>query len=519
MKDVAKKIIYVLLIIALPVFSLSCVTDPKTMEIPMEPTKGPEAKVTTFSDSLKTFGLMMEIHRSQPIKIMVKDITDKTGASISTGSEIQQNITEIVKSTLNSMGENVVFIEYDPEFVQAMQQTGYSDFGDKLIPDVVVTGAITEFDRALESWDKGIDAGAEVQFSHVKKMLPSQTISAEFSDQSAVNKARITVDFNLKDFKTLGGIPGMTIVNAIEVQKGQRKQEFGITLFGPTFGSKGSRKIVQGRHDAVRQVVQSGLIQLIGRYAAVPYWKVFGDETVQDEIVMKSWIRGFPRLDDASRISMMQEKLFLLGYDVNVNGKVDDKTKAAFSDFKSKNNLSGGSLNTEAFLKIYFAVPINESTFARAQSMGSGGGTVITESSSQGSPQQQASVTGTGQQDQQADDFGKAGNMMTQAYGRFKQNDYQNAAELFEQSIKASPTPVAYYYVALSYQSLQNKKAAIARLEEGVKQFGNDFPLWKALGMSYYEVGDEQKAKSAFKNALALKPNDKQVKFFMDRIR
>ncbi|MDD5435653.1 MAG: tetratricopeptide repeat protein [Nitrospira sp.] len=515
MKDVAKKIIYVLLIIVLPVFSLSCISEPKTMEIPMEPTKGPEAKVTTFSDSLKMFGLMMEIHRSQPIKVMVKDITDKTGASVSTGSEIQQNITEIVKSTLNSMGENVVFIEYDPEFVQAMQQTGYSDFGDKLIPDVVVTGAITEFDRALDSWDKGMDAGAEVDFAHVKKFLPSQTVSAEISDQSTVNKARITIDFNLKDFKTLGGIPRMTIVNAIEVQKGQRKQEFGITLFGPTFGQKGSRKIVQGRHDAVRQVVQSGLIQLIGRYAAVPYWKVFGEDTVQDDVVMKSWLRGFPKLDDTTRISMMQEKLFLLGYDVNINGKVDDKTKAAFSDFKSKNNLPGGSLNAETFLKIYFAVPINESTFARAQSMGSGGGGTVITDSSQGSPQQHAAV----QQDQPADDFGKAGNMLTQAYGHFKQNDYKNAADLFEQSIKASPTPVAYYYVALSYQSLQNKKAAIARLEEGVQQFGNDFPLWKALGMSYYEVGDEQRAKSAFKNALALKPNDKQVKFFMDRIR
>ncbi|MBI5892528.1 MAG: hypothetical protein HZB79_02570 [Deltaproteobacteria bacterium] len=523
MKGAARKSIYVVLLsLTLPLFLLSCATtDPKHMEVPIEKT-APAEKVTTFTENLKTFGLMMEIHRAQPLKVMVKDIVDKTGASAATGSEIQQNITEIVKSTLNSMGENVVFIEYDPEFVQSMQQTGYSDFSNRLIPDIVVTGAITEFDRALESWDKGMDVGAEVQFSHVKKFLPSQTISMEYSDAAMATKARITVDFNLKDFRTLAGIPGMNIVNAIEVQKGQRKQEFGITLFGPTFGSKGSRKIVQGRHDAVRQVVQSGLIQLMGRYAAVPYWKVFGEESVPDDTVIKSWMRGFPKLDDASRITMMQEKLYLHGYDVDINGKVDEKTKAAFSDFKSKNNLTGGSLNADTFLKIYFTVPVNENVYARSQAMGSGGGTEITQtpSPSQVTPQQQQTAASSADQQQnQQDDFGRAGNLMTQAYGRFKQNDYQNAAQLFEESIKALPTPVAYYYLALCYQFLQDKKMAITRLEDGVQKFGQDFPLWKALGMGYYEVGDEQKAKSAFKNALALKSNDKQVQFFIERIK
>lgn len=484
------------------------------MEVPVE-TTAPGQKVTTFTDNLKTFGLMMEIHRTQPLKVVVKDIVDKTGASFATGSEIQQNITEIVKSTLNSMGENVVFIEYDPEFVQAMQQTGYSDFSDKLIPDIVITGAITEFDRALESWDKGTDVGAEVQFSHVSKALPSQTLSIEHSDSAMATKARITVDFNLKDFRTLAGIPGMNIVNAIEVQKGQRKQEFGITLFGPTFGSKGSKKIVQGRHDAVRQVVQSGLIQLMGRYAAVPYWRVFGEDAVADEIVIKSWMRGFPKLDDTSRISMMQEKLYLHGYDIDINGKVDEKTKAAFSDFKSKNNLPGGALNADTFLKIYFTVPINENVYARSQAMGSNSGTEITQTP----PSSPTVASEAHQQQEPQHDFSKAGNLMTQAYGKFKKNDYQNAAQLFEQSIQASPTPVAYYYLALCYQFLQNKKTAITRLEDGVQRFGEDFPLWKALGLGYYEIGDEKKAKVAFKNALALKSNDKQVQFFMDRLK
>lgn len=514
MKTASKKIIHGLLIFILPVFFLSCVSDPKKMELPIEPT-APVQKVTTLTENIKTFGLMMEIYRAQPIKVMVKEIVDKTGASVATGSEIQQNITEIVKSTLNSMGENVVFIEYDPEFVQAMQQTGYSDFSDKLIPDIIVTGAITEFDRALESWEKGTDVGAEVEFSHVKKALPSQTISAEYSDSAMATKARITVDFNLKNFKTLSGIPGMNIVNGMEVQKAQKKQEFGITLFGPTFGSKGSMKKVQGRHDAVRLLVQSGMIQLIGRYAGIPYWRIFGEESVPDETVLRSWMRGFPKLSEADRISLMQQYLYLHGYDVDINGRVDEKTKAAFADFKSKYNMAGVSLNTDTFLKIYTTVPISEDIYARLQAMVSYGDQQTEEGTPQ-TPPQQPDVAGKADQ---TEDFARAGNLMTQAYGYFKQGDYQNAAQLFDESIKAAPTPVAYYFLAISYQSLKNNQKAITCLEEGVQIFGNDFPLWKALAMSYYEVGNEQKAKLAFQTALAIKPNDKQIKFFLDRIK
>lgn len=519
MKGILKKNVYVLLSLVVPLFLLSCVTEPTKMELPIEKT-APKEKVTSFTENMKQFGLMMEIYKTRPTKMMVKEIVDKTGASVSTGSEIQQNITEIVKSTLNSMGENVIFIEYDPDFVLAMQQTGYSDFGDKLIPDIIVTGAITEFDRGLESWEKGTDLGAEVEFSHVKKALPSQTISAEYSNTAMANKARITVDFNLKDFRTLAGLPGMNVVNSMEVQKAQKKEEVGITLFGPTFGQKGSMRKVQGRHEALRLLVQSGLIQLVGRRAGIPYWRVFGEDAVPDDSVLKSWRREFPRLDDATKITLLQQYLFLHGYDVDINGNLDSKTKSAYSNIMSKLNLSG-ALSTENFLKIYLSVPIDENTYEKTQLMiakmeGSSGNspTVVVSSSNQETPQQPITSGG-----QQANDFSKAGNLMTQAYSYFKQNDYANAAKLFDESIKAAPTPVAYYFLAISYQSLKNNQKVIASLEEGVQIFNNDFQLWKALGMSYYEVGDEKKAKLVFQTALTIKPNDKQIKFFLDRIK
>lgn len=503
------KIIKVVCLLMPLAFASCATTEPPKMDLPIQET-APEQKVTRFSETMKDFGLMLEIYRQQPMKVMIKEVVDKTGASVSTGSEIQQNITEIVKSTLNSMGENVVFIEYDPEFVALMQQTGYSEFGDKLIPNVVVTGAITEFDRALQSWEKGTDAGAEADFSHVKSWLPSQSVAVDYSDSTAANKARITVDFNLKNFQTLAGVPGMNVVNTMEVQKAMAKKEFGITLFGPTFGTSGSLKKVQGRHDAIRLLVQSGMVQLVGRYAGVPYWRLFGEGAVSDEMVLKSWRREFPRLSEADRVGLMQQYLYLHGYDLTVNGRVDGKTKAAFSDFMSKNGVTEKALNVDVFLKIYLSVPINENVYLRAQELNAAIAQAAQADAGGGGVQQASG-------DVRLEDIGKAGNLMTAGYSYFKQGDYLKASQLFDESIKASPTSVGYYFLAMSYQSMEDKPRAISSLEEGVKQFRNDFPLWKALGMSYNEAGNSPKAKEAFTAASTLKPNDRQVIFMLER--
>ncbi|MBF0474096.1 MAG: hypothetical protein HQK93_10275, partial [Nitrospirae bacterium] len=365
------------------------------------------------------------------------------------------------------------------------------------IPNIALTGAITEFDRALTSWEQGTDVGAEASIGGLPKVLPSKSVSLDYSSSEAQSTARITVDFNLKNFQTLASIPAMTMVNSMEVQKGMAKKEIGLTLFGPTFGSSGSMKKVQGRHDAVRLLVQASLVQLVGRYAGVPYWRVFGNDAIPDEEVIKSWKRGFLKLAPDVQLSLLQRYLNLHGYDVAINGTLDAKTKSAFSDFCSKHNIPSNQLDADTFLKIYLTVPINETTYERAQALNAG----------QNLGANKADTTF---------DVGKVGNLLTEAYGYFKNGDFKTAAQKFEDSLKISPTPVAYYFIALSYQSMKDVNKAVATLETGTKSF-NDFVLWKALGLGYSELGDNAKAKQAFTSANAINPNDRTVKSLLER--
>lgn len=186
-----------------------------------------------------------------------------------------QNITEMLKSALNSIGGRVTFIPYDPAYMENSRITGYSKFENKIVPDVAVSGGITEFDRGLETRGKNLNAGVETEpFTNIPDWFPWETIGMEYGQGQKTSTASITVDFNLIDFQTLSGLSRMQTVNTIKVYKGSNEKELGITMFGPTFGIKGSIKKVQGRHAAIRLLSRLRTIQIVGKYLKLPYWRL-----------------------------------------------------------------------------------------------------------------------------------------------------------------------------------------------------------------------------------------------------
>jgi len=357
-----------LLIASLPIFISCSGMDPRDVDVELEKS-APEAKITSYTQSLSDLGRMSEIFSTGVVKIQCSDIADNTGTSMTTGGEIQKNITEIMKSTLNSMGGNIVFIEYDPSFIQNQMVTGYSNFEDKIIPDVVITGGITEFDRALEGRDSGVDVGANASVSGVPSWAPSNELALNMGETGKTSKSRITLDFNMKDFRTLAGVPKMTATNSMEVNKALKQKELGITLFGPTFGLKGAVKKVQGRHEAVRLLVQLSMIQMVGKYTAVPYWRLLGEDALPDPIVVEGVTANYYGLSPAFRIALAQQWLYVYGYDVELTGRIDAKTLAALQ--KVNPNFPAGSqeLSEKDFVNLYLNMPYDAAALGRRNAL------------------------------------------------------------------------------------------------------------------------------------------------------
>lgn len=387
MESIARSCRYLLL----PLFLLlaACAgLDPANVDVQL-PESAPQAKSTSYTQALRDLGLMTEIYGSQIVKIQSNPIGDNTGTSGSTGGEIPRDITEIIKSSLNSIGGQVTFIPYDPAFIQNQMVTGYSNFDNKLIPDVVISGGITEFDRGLETRGKGTDAGAEATFTNAPGWVPSKSVSLDYSDTDKIGLARITLDFNLLDFQTMAGIPRMNTTNSMEVSKGMAEREIGITLFGPTFGRKGSIKKVQGRHAAVRLLVEASMMQIVGKYLNLPYWKLLGEDAEPDQVVMDSISQEFYRSSEAQRIAKAQVWLFLMGHNVPVNGVLDQPTLAALTAVDSSVSMQTASISVETYGKLFQSVPIKPATLGRRNMLLSG---VTPPATPVAAPPQQAST-------------------------------------------------------------------------------------------------------------------------------
>ncbi|MFQ5469082.1 MAG: DUF4384 domain-containing protein [Gammaproteobacteria bacterium] len=322
----------------------------------------PAQKTTDFDKALRDLGLMSQIYSANKINVMSQFISDNTGTSVATQSEIPRDVTEMVKTALNSIGGNITYIPYDPDFILNSAQTGYSGFQKKLIPHIVVTGGITEFDRGLETRGKNTDIGLE-------GTAEGNEIGFDFSDKSKTSVASITLDFNMVDFEKLSGIPRIQSVNNIKVGKAVAENSIAFSIIGNTIGLKGSVKKVQGRHAAVRLLVQVSMIELMGKYLNLPYWRLLGSEP--DPVVLDSLKEKFYAMNEKQRVEMVQQLLILNGYEIPLTGDMDAQTKGALAEFGSEHSLVSPSVDEDTYLSLYGSVPITHKVLHKRKLMAS----------------------------------------------------------------------------------------------------------------------------------------------------
>jgi hypothetical protein len=335
------------------------------------PESKPHAKVTSYTQALGDLGLMTEIYGTPVFKIQCNPIGDNTGSSGATGAEIPRDITEMMKSSLNAIGGKVTYIPYDPSFIQNQVVTGYSNFHNKTIPDAVLTGGITEFDRGLETRSSGTDISAGYEFNGVPDSLGMATKAAELRNSQG-NKsglARITLDFNMLDFQTMTGISKSNVTNSMEVHKALSERELGVSIFGQSFGGKGSVKKVQGRHAAVRLLVELSMIQIVGKHLRLPYWRLLGEDAKADQLVIDEVSQYYRYLTDAETISNVQEWLYLYGYNTQATGRMDEATKKSLEDLLNVSEFNSNRVDFKTFYTVYANIPITPEAKRRRESM------------------------------------------------------------------------------------------------------------------------------------------------------
>lgn len=335
---------------------LSCGLSPTNVDIDNNNTL-PEAKATVYSDGIRKLGMLGDIFNRPHLNIMSKEIADNTGTSAATSGEIPRNITEMVKSTLNGVGGTITFVPYDPEFMSNNANLEYSKFENKTIPHVIVAGGITEFDRGLVTKGDGVDGGFDIG-----------EYGFEVADKNKGSLAQVTLDFNLINFEKLAAIPRIQSINSIKLHKSTKSDNIAFTIKGVSFGANGSIKKVQGRHAAVRLLVQLSMMQLIGRYQKLPYWNLLpGIEP--DQVVLDAIQIDFSEMTPTEQTQEIQTLLYLHNFPVKVTGQENPSTTQALQKFAAKNSLSNPGINNSTYLQLFENIPINVQTKIRRKAL------------------------------------------------------------------------------------------------------------------------------------------------------
>jgi hypothetical protein len=322
----------------------------------------PQRLATRYTAALEQFGRVLEVYRASaksPLYVQTRSITDSTGLSHPlVGAELPTDITEMVRSAINRIGDRVVYVPFHPDYVM-----GHAQQGAKLQltqPHVLITGAITEFDRALASAGRGNDAG--IFFGKGR----GETDAAA-SRRATSTISRLSVDFNLVDFQTQTMLPRVQTTNSMRVLNESFEDAYDFAIYGNGFGVNSNTRYLQGRHNAIRLLVDLSIVQLLGRHTNVPYWRCIPG-AVPDPVVLERIRKGYLANDSATKVKWLQDTLKDYGFGLEVNGRMDTRTRAALESVVGMLKLQPPAdlLDADLFTSVYVNIPVEPVGPARA---------------------------------------------------------------------------------------------------------------------------------------------------------
>ncbi|MHC1700373.1 MAG: DUF4384 domain-containing protein [Humidesulfovibrio sp.] len=328
---------------------LAACKQPTDVTLPVE---APKATETSYSQALKKFGRLTREFRVGTLRVQTTQVQDETGSSAATGAEIPFDITKMIMSAINGIGGSIQFIPYDPVYIKNQAALNMTTLEGKMKPDVVLNGGITEFDRSLESGSSGLDFGGTFGAG---KNSPSVDLGKQ--DRDSVSS--ITIDLNITDIETMAMVPRVQAVNTMKVFKAASDLDLGFSIFGASFGYKSSIKKIQGRHAAVRVLVELSVLETLGKYLNLPYWRCVDQGAKPDPVVLENIRDQYLEANQQSRVRMIQNLLYVYGYrSLRASGTLDAETVAGIKAVSAAYGFPAATLDENFYEQLFLNAPV-----------------------------------------------------------------------------------------------------------------------------------------------------------------
>ena len=295
----------------------------------------PVKTITSFSQALRCMDELFLSFGKQGIIITSAGMPDETG-KVNTGTK-EMLISTISRMTLKSSAfEFIDFHSKNDDLATLFASTGDAD---RKRPDYYIRGSITQMDDNAVRTNKG--AG----FS-----LPFLDFGVSKDDSFDV----VSMDMSIGEVNSRRILPNTSTSNTMVIKKSGRSGEAGGKLFklGMSFNVDISRS--EGVGSTTRALVELGLIETLGKFTQVPYWKCL-DTDLTNPAIRTQALEDFESMKDKDRILFVQRKLggSMNRYRGPMNGVMNDQLKTAVSEYQvSVGLVADGKINFDVYASL-----------------------------------------------------------------------------------------------------------------------------------------------------------------------
>jgi Domain of unknown function (DUF4384) len=282
----------------------------RTAEARLGPQTPPGRAITGFTDSLRCMDELLLFHGVRDVTVMVEDLGDST-KKLSAGTR-EMLISAVSEATKRSRGVKLITFGPDVGNLAAFMTNAQSNSAFKELPMFNIRGSVSQFDDNVMR--KQIDGGVA---------LAGVSAGAARSASFAV----IGIDLNVISTDDFSLVPGVTTRNQVAVFKSGSgvDGEAEYKKFGINFSQTLQR--AEGQSQALRTLVELGVVELFGRLFRMPYWKCLGVSAAHDAVRQETADWYYMLSNNSELVPWMQIQLRNRGA---YSGPIDGKPNAAY---------------------------------------------------------------------------------------------------------------------------------------------------------------------------------------------
>jgi hypothetical protein len=341
-----------------------CMTDPPKAYDVNQPKQAPVRNLTNMDKAISCLDDLLVNYRVQPIVLTSTGLPNRAGDKVGLTSGL-----DMLKTIMGQLSRSNVFHYID---VASLLQSG--NYGaeagyrpldldgiDRWIkfnidhaqsstdtiefPDYIIDGAISQLDGNTLSDQAGGSLGSD-KIGNVG-VNQDQLVSI------------VTVDMHVLRSKSLALMPGLTTKNSLAIVKGGVGMDLSgrIKTVGGYFNVSYDKS--EGLHQGIRDLIELGTIELLGRLAKVPYQQCLADpNNIPQAAVADS--ETYENMSESERVHHVQHRLsgltdssslnYISYYQGQMTGELDQPTREAIARYQRQAGLiANGEINLELF--------------------------------------------------------------------------------------------------------------------------------------------------------------------------